>query len=280
MFRTLDVGWNVVPLTADPSTHRKFEPRVEGRDNGHAICGPIAMRGALPGMVLEIDIIDIQPGEWGWTGAGGSPSPLNKRLGIAEHGQRLVWAIDRETRTARNQLGIEVSISPFMGVMGMPPAEPGVHSTRPPRATGGNIDCKELLPGSKLFLPIAVEGGLFSTGDGHAAQGDGEVSGTGIECPIERVELGFTLREDLKLKTPRALTDAGWISFGFDEDLDEAMAAALDDMLDLLGEQFGLSRSDAIGVASAAVDLHVTQVVNGVSGVHAILPHDAVRKAS
>ncbi len=280
VFRTLDVGWNLVPLNEDPSTHRKFEPRVEGRDSGHAICGPVAIRGAQPGMTLEIDIIDIQPGTWGWTRAGGFPSPLNKRLGIHEGGQTLVWTIDREAGTARNQLGVEVSTAPFMGVMGMPPAEPGIHSTVPPRVTGGNIDCKELLPGSKLFLPVAVEGGLFSTGDGHAAQGDGEVSGTGIECPIDRVELRFTLREDVKLKTPRANTEAGWITFGFDEDLDEAMAQALDAMLDLMGEQFGLSRADAIGVASAAVDLHITQVVNRTLGVHAILPHGAVRLGS
>jgi acetamidase/formamidase len=280
VFRTLDVGWNLVPLTADPATHRKFEPRVSGRDDGHAVCGPVEVRGALPGMSLEIEIIDIQPGDWGWTRAGGFPSELNKRLDIHEQGQTLVWSIDRASGTARNQLGIEVPISPFMGVMGMPPAEPGIHSTVPPRVTGGNIDCKELLPGSTLYLPIAVEGGLFSTGDGHAAQGDGEVSGTGIECPIERVELAFTLRPDLTLKAPRANTAAGWLTFGFDEDLDEAMAMALDGMLDLLGEQFDLSRSEAIGVASAAVDLHVTQVVNRVKGVHAILPHGVVTRRS
>ncbi len=278
IFRTMDVGWNLVPLTADPSTHRKFEPRVAGRDDGHAVCGPVAIRGAQPGMTLEIDIIDIQSGDWGWTRAGGFPSPLNKRLNIHEQGQTLVWTIDQESKTARNQLGFEVPIAPFMGVMGMPPAEPGIHSTVPPRVTGGNIDCKELLPGSTLYLPIAVEGGLFSTGDGHAAQGDGEVSGTGIECPIDRVELGFTLRTDLALNAPRANTAAGWITFGFNADLDEAMAMALDGMLDLMGEQYGLSRSDAIGVASAVVDLHVTQVVNRVLGVHAILPHGLLHK--
>jgi acetamidase/formamidase len=277
VFRTLDVGWNIVPLTADPATHQKFSPRVPGRDDGHAICGPVAVRGAEPGMTLEIEIISIEPGSWGWNRAGGFPSPLNKRLGVADSGKTLVWTIDRARKTARNQIGVEVPISPFMGVMGMPPAEPGIHPTRPPRVTGGNIDCKELLPGASLFLPIAVPGGLFSTGDGHAAQGDGEVSGTGIECPIDRVELAFTLHEDFEIATPRANTAAGWITFGFDEDLDEAMAIALGAMLDLMGEQYGLSRSDALGVASPAVDLHVTQVVNGVCGVHAILPHGVVR---
>ncbi|HEX3724304.1 MAG TPA: acetamidase/formamidase family protein [Nitrolancea sp.] len=280
VFRTLDVGWNLVPLTEDPATHKKFSPRVPGRDNGHAICGPVAVRGAEPGMTLEIEIISIEPGSWGWNRAGGTPSPLNRRLGVADSGQTLVWTIDRERGMARSQIGFEVPISPFMGVMGMPPAESGIHPTPPPRNTGGNIDCKELLPGSSLFLPIAVAGGLFSTGDGHARQGDGEVSGTGIECPIDRVELAFTLHKDLTIETPRADTAVGWITFGFDEDLDEAMAIALSAMLDLMGEQYGLSRSDALGVASAAVDLHVTQVVNGVSGVHAILPHGLVRATS
>ena len=90
--------------------------------------------------------------------------------------------------------------------MGMPPAEPGLHPTRPPRATGGNIDCKELGPGRSLFLPVAVPGALFCVGDGHAAQGDGEVCETAIECPMERVELSFRLHRDLRLRTPRALT--------------------------------------------------------------------------
>src|SRR5438105_11776630 len=118
--------------------------------------------------------------------------------------------------------GRRIALRPFMGVMGMPPDEPGVHSTTPPRPTGGNIDCKELVAGSTLFLPIAVPGGLFSVGDGHGVQGDGEVCTTAIECPMERVELGFRLRDDIHLRYPRAHTPAGWITLGFDRDLDEA----------------------------------------------------------
>lgn len=109
------------------------------------------------------------------------------------------------------------------GVYGMPPAKPGVHSTIPPRPTGGNIDCKELIAGSTLYLPIEVEGGLFSTGDGHVAQGDGEVSITAIECPMERVDLSFEVLDDMPLSTPIAKTAAGWVTMGFHEDLDEAM---------------------------------------------------------
>jgi acetamidase/formamidase len=158
----------------------------------------------------------------------------------------------------------------------MPPAEPGVHPTAPPRATGGNIDCKELVAGSTLYLPVAVPGGLFSVGDGHALQGDGESSTTAIECPMDRVTLTFGLRPDMRLTTPRANTPAGWITLGFDENLQEATMIALSAMLDLMVEQHDLTRLQALALASLVVDLHVTQIVNGVRGVHAILPHGAL----
>jgi acetamidase/formamidase len=165
---------------------------------------------------------------------------------------------------------------PFLGIMGMPPGEPGRHSTTPPRACGGNIDCKELVVGSSLYLPIPVDGALFSTGDAHALQGDGEVAGPALECPMERAELEFVLHPDLHLARPRAHTPAGWVTFGFDADLDEAMAVALSDMLDLLVELGGGDRKQAMALASLLVDLRVTQVVNGVRGVHAIVSHDAL----
>jgi acetamidase/formamidase len=165
-----------------------------------------------------------------------------------------------------------------MGVMGMPPDVPGVLPTAPPRDCGGNIDCKELVAGSTLYLPIAVPGGLFSVGDGHGAQGDGEASGTAIECPMERVNLTFDLHPDLRLRAPRANTPAGWITFGFHEDLDEATIQATDGMLQLLGEQYGLARPEALAIASIVVDLRITQIVNGVRGVHAVLPHGALTR--
>jgi acetamidase/formamidase len=174
-----------------------------------------------------------------------------------------------------NQYGHTVELRPFMGVMGMPPDAPGLHSTVPPRVTGGNLDCKELVSGSTLYLPIAVPGGLFSVGDGHARQGDGEVSVTAIECPMERVDLTFALLPELHLATPRAHTPAGWLTFGIHEDLDEAALIALAAMIDLLVERHGLSRHQALGLASVVVDLRITQMVNGVRGVHALLPHDA-----
>jgi acetamidase/formamidase len=164
---------------------------------------------------------------------------------------------------------------PFVGNLGMPPAEPGRHSTFPPRFCGGNLDCKELVAGSTLYLPIAVAGGLFSLGDGHAVQGDGEVSGPALECPMERVSVTFTLLNDMPLRMPQADTPAGWLAFGVHEDLDEAMWLALDGMLDAL-ERRGYDRKEALMLASLTVDLRITQIVNGMKGVHAILPHGAL----
>jgi acetamidase/formamidase len=162
----------------------------------------------------------------------------------------------------------------------MPPAEPGVHSTQPPRACGGNIDCKELVAGTTLFLPIPVDGALLSAGDGHAAQGDGEISQLAIEAPVDRARLTLTVRQDLPLTMPIAWTPDAWLTFGFDEDLDEAAALAIEGMLDLMGREHGFERREALAYASVVVDLRVTQMVNRARGVHARLPHGALRPPS
>lgn len=276
-FQTLDAGWNLLEQDDPFAPPRKFEPRDPQLDAGHALCGPVAVRGAKPGMTLEIRINHVVPGRWGWSLAGGFPSPLNQRLGIADgvlHGSQ--WSLDAASGLATNAQGRSVRMHPFMGVLGMPPAEPGVHSTTPPRVSGGNIDCKELIAGSALFLPVAVEGGLFSTGDGHAVQGDGEVAGPALECPMQQVDLEFYLHEGLSLTVPRANTPAGWITLGFHEDMNEAWVMALEGMLTLMGEHFGMERKEALMMASLVVDLRITQVVNGVVGVHAVLPHGAI----
>jgi acetamidase/formamidase len=159
----------------------------------------------------------------------------------------------------------------------MPPAEPGVHSTGPPRRSGGNIDCKELVAGTTLYLPIPVDGAFLSLGDGHGAQGDGEVSGTAIECPLEHARVTIDLVDDLQLEWPVARTADAWITFGFDEDLDAAGERAVEGMLDLMERELGVSRPHALALASVVVDVRVTQAVNGVKGAHAILRDDAVR---
>lgn len=275
-FRTLDVSWGLGPFSEN-GERKEFPDRDPVKDRGHALCGPVAIRGAKPGMVLEIQINSIRPGKYGFTTAGGFPSEVNRKLGL-DQGERyrLDWKIDPELMVAESQFAHKIKISPFVGIMGMPPAESGIHPTTPPRATGGNIDCKDLVAGSILYLPIEVEGGLFSVGDGHAAQGDGEVANPALECPMERIDVSLFLREDMDLKGPRAKTANSWITFGFDEDLDQAALKALEAMVDLMGEQYGTERKEAVALASSIVDLRISQIVNGVKGVHAVLPHGAL----
>ena len=276
-FTTLDCGWGTEPRDGGGEPLRRFEPRHAVLDAGHALCGPVAIRGAAPGMTLEVRVGEIRTGTWGWSEAGGWDNEVNRRLGLTTQACRLHWDLDVDRGVATNQHGHSITMRPFMGVMGMPPAEPGVHPTSPPRETGGNLDLKELVTGASLFLPIAVPGGLFSVGDGHAAQGDGEVGETAIECPIERCDLTLVLHPELSITTPRAETRDTWITLGFDEDLDEAMFRALDAMLALMGERYGMARAEALAMASVVVNLRVTQVVNGVKGVHAILAKNAIR---
>ena len=276
-FRTLDADWNLGPRlsTRHDEPPEQVASRLPGHETGHALCGPVAIRGAEPGMALSVRIEAVRPGPWGYTAVGGFAHPLNTRLGVDCEGTYLLWTLDADALVGRTQHGHTVALRPFMGILGMPPDAPGLHSTVPPRATGGNLDCKELVAGSTLYLPIAVPGGLFSTGDGHARQGDGEAAVTAIECPME-VDLTFSLVPSLHLDAPRADTPAGWITFGLDERLDDAAAAALHAMVDLIAEQYGTSLHIALGLASAVVDLRVTQLVNGVQGVHAVLPHGAI----
>jgi acetamidase/formamidase len=268
-FRTLDSGWSAGPWTGE---RRRVPEWREGC--AHALTGPVEIRGARPGMVLEVRIDAVVPGSWGTTYAGVRSTAWTARLGIdtpAVH----AWEIDATAGTARNQHGHTVAVRPFLGVIGMPPPEPGRHSTVPPYWHGGNLDCRELVAGSTLYLPIPVEGGLLSVGDGHAAQGDGEVSGTAIECP-SRAQLTLDVRDDLALDWPCARSDGAWLTFGFDQDLTAAAWKANEGMLDLLEREHALDRREALALASVVVDLRVTQLVNGVLGVHAVLRDDAV----
>ena len=270
-FSCLNAGWWDL-------SRQRFEPRDPELDAGHALVGPIEVLGATAGQTLAIAVEEVRIGPWGITDAGGWSTPLNERLDVAD-GETVVldWELDADAAVGRDQVGRTVSLTPFLGVIGMPPDEPGIHPTAPPRACGGNIDCRELVAGTTLLLPIPVAGALVSAGDGHAAQGDGEVSQLAIEAPVERARLTLTLRDDLELSAPIAWTPEAWLTFGFDEDLDEAAALAIDAMLELMGREHELERREALALASVVVDLRVTQMVNGVRGIHARLAHDALR---
>ena len=277
-FSTLDAGWGLEPPHPDGSERRRFEPLDPELDSGHPLIGPVNVRNARAGMTLEVEIEEVRVGSFGLTVAGGWSTFLNDRLGVGEGESRvLAWELDADAAVGRDRDGREVALAPFLGVLGMPPPEPGTYPTGPPRAWGGNLDCKELVAGTTLLLPIPVDGALFSAGDGHARQGDGEVSSTAIECPLERAQLSLSLRDDLQLAAPVARTRDEWLAFGLGEDLDEAAANAVESMLELMGRELGLERRDALALASVVVDLRVTQVVNGVLGVHAVLRDDAIR---
>ncbi|MEJ7839177.1 MAG: acetamidase/formamidase family protein, partial [Thermomicrobiales bacterium] len=276
VFKTLDARWTVQPPPDQLTPGIQFVPKDPIRDNGHALCGPIFINGAEPGMVLAIEIGDIVTGSYGWNFGGGWVNGINDRLGVEADEVRLGWNLDSTSGVATDQFGHNVRMAPFFGVMGMPSADSNPIPSWTPRPQGGNIDCKELRTGTTLYLPIAVSGGLFSAGDGHARQGDGEVSTTAIECPFESAILTFNLRDDLALLNPMARTADSWITFGFSDDLDEAAIIALDGMLDLFGRELGIPRNQALALSSVVVDLRVTQIVNGVKGVHAVIPDGAI----
>jgi acetamidase/formamidase len=252
VFSCPNAGWRIAP-------DETFEPRDEQLDAGHALVGPIEVRGARAGKTLVVHVDEVRPGVFGETFAPDT---------------RVEWTLAGDEGV--DDRGTRVALAPFLGVMGMPPDEPGVHSTGPPRRSGGNIDCKELVAGTTLYLPISVDGARFSAGDGHAAQGDGELSGTAIECFVERAQLTLDL-SDLELRSPLARTANAWVAFGFDEDLDAATEQAIGTMLDLMEREHGVDRNYAIALGSVAVDLRITQIVNGVKGVHAVLADGAIR---
>jgi acetamidase/formamidase len=250
-FATPNAGWWL-----DDET--RFEPRSSPEDDGHPLAGPIEVCGARPGQTLVVRIDEVTPGPWGET--------------LSRWPHRIGWKLDGRTGVAST--GQRVRLAPFLGVMGMPPVGHGVHSTIPPRPQGGNIDCKELVEGTILYLPIPVDGALFSAGDGHAAQGDGEVSGTAIECPVN-AQVTLDVRDDLRLDAPIARVDGAWLAFGFDSDLHAAALVATAGIVALLRREHDLSGEDALMLASVVVDLRITQIANDVLGVHAVLRDDA-----
>jgi acetamidase/formamidase len=167
--------------------------------------------------------------------------------------------------------GMEIELRPFFGVMGVaPPAAWGAVSTLPPRQNGGNLDNKELVAGTTLYLPIFTDGALFSAGDGHAVQGDGEVCINAIETGLVG-RFRLTVRDDMRLEWPYAETQTHVVTMAFDPDLDDCVVVALRLMLDVIQRRAGLTRSHAYMLASLAADLRITQVVNGNKGVHVML---------
>jgi acetamidase/formamidase len=277
---SIDPGDTVVVRSLDASGHLarqtfagEKQPAMFPARRGHCLTGPILVRGAQPGDLLALRVVSLRPDPWGWTVAAARDTPVTRRLGLAGGPPSwLLWEIDPAAGKATCGTGFARSLAPFLGVMGTAPDEPGEHSTIPPRAAcGGNIDCRELVAGTTLYLPVTVPGALLYLGDGHAAQGDGEVGGTAIECAMTtEVVIGRAVGRPLR--SIHAETPAGRITFGFDADLNAAMGDALESMVCWLQALLDLGKGAALAIASTCVDLRITQVANQTWGVHAVLP--------
>jgi len=254
-----------------PDSLKRVEERVSQRGPGaHPLTGPIYVDGAEPGDTLEVHIVSIEFlhnfGVNAFTPVSGMLPDDFPYAGV----KLLRWAPGSDHIDFAP--GIVLPIAPFFGSIGVaPPALIGRISSRPPGWHGGNIDNKDLVAGSTLYLPVHVAGALLSIGDGHAGQGDGEVTGTAIETSLRGM---FELRvhKGERLKWPRAETPTAYISMGLNEDLDEAARLAVREMIDFLVAQRHLSRDDAYMLCSVAGNLHVTQAVDATKGVHMSLP--------
>ena len=229
------------------------------------VCGPVFVEGAQPGDTLEVELLDFQPADWGWTAAipgfgllaDDFPDPA---LRITRLGSGVAEFLP----------GVQIPLAPFCGVLGLAPAgEP--RSTIPPTELGGNMDTRHLIAGATLWLPVAVPGALFSLGDGHAAQGDGEVCGTAIETPM-RARVRLTVRHDVHVSAPEFTTagplgestnKAAWLGAdGVGPDLMVAARDAVRRMVDRLGQRYGLAAIDAYMLFSVAGDLRITEIVD------------------
>jgi acetamidase/formamidase len=263
----------VVAPSAVPQYQRDIFREVKDRGPGpHVLTGPVEIKGAMPGDVLEVRILEIDFAlDWGF-------NLQRPYTGTLPDEFTALWTriipINRRTKTAEVARGVVVPVDkPFFGTMGVAPdATLGRISSGPPGIHTGNLDNKDLIAGTTLLMPVHVAGALFSVGDAHAAQGHGEVDLTAIETGL-RGKFQFTVRKDMKLRWPRAETPTHWVVMGLNPDLDEAMKIAVRETIDFITARFPhLTREEAYMIASVATDYHVTQVVDGTKGVHGLIP--------
>ena len=259
-----------------PQSLKVVEENVKTRGPGaHPMTGPIFIDGAEPGDSLEIHIQTIEfLHPWGVTAflPGGGTLPDD----FPYNGLKLV-RIDERAGTAQFAPGITLRLAPFFGSIGVaPPVLQGRISSTAPGPHGGNLDNKDLVAGSILYLPVNVTGGLLSIGDGHGVQADGEVTGTALETSL-RGTFQVILRKGKRLNWPRAETPTHYITMGLSEDLDQASRLAVREMVDFLVTEKGMIRDEAYLLCSLAADLHVTQTVDMTKGVHAMLPKSIFR---
>ena len=249
--------------------HRAILDEIKPYLGPHILTGPVAVRGAQRGDTLEVRIRDVQlRADWSYNGI----KPLRGTLPEDFPMLRILQIpLDRKRMTATLPWGPTLPLRPFFGIMGVAPrAEYGAVSSIEPREFGGNLDNKELVAGTTLLLPVWADGALFSAGDGHAVQGDGEVNLMALETPMSGT-FELILHKGKSLTFPRALTPTHYIAMGTDPDLDDAAKQALREMIKWLVELKGWAPEDAYTFCSLACDLRVTQLVDGHKGIHAMV---------
>jgi len=245
-------------------------PLASRGPGGHLLTGPIAVEGAEPGDTLEIRILKIDLAiAYAYNGFGPAAGLLRDDF---PYRKTKIIPLDRGKMVGHFGPGIDIPLHPFFGSLGVaPPPTMGRWDSTPPTIIGGNMDNKELVAGTTLFLPVYVPGGLFEVGDGHAGQGNGEVDVTAMETSLVGT-FEFVLHKGEKLPYPRAETPTHFIAMGFDDDLAVATVKAVRNMVDFLVTQKGLSRDDAYMLTSVAVDVDITELVDRNKGVHVMMP--------
>jgi acetamidase/formamidase len=247
---------------------------------GHFLTGPIYIEGAEPGDVLEVEIRDVRMNlGYAYNGMGQNGVLADVFADRPADRKRRIIPLDRQRKIARFAPGVEVPLRPFFGSMGVaPPPSAGRIGSSPPGVHAGNLDNKELSAGAKLYIPIHAAGALFQVGDGHAAQADGEADQTGLETSLTGV-FRFTVRKDMKLKWPRGETPTHIIAMGLDPDISKAIRIAAEETVDYLSSTRGLSPEDSYMLMSVAIDLRLTQLVDGTRGAHAMIPKSLFLKS-
>jgi acetamidase/formamidase len=250
-------------------------PQEAKGPGGHLLSGPIAIAGAQPGDVLEVRIREIRldvPFAYNTNGRNGFLAD------VFPESRTKIIPLDRKRRTGHFGNGIDIPLRPFFGSMGVaPPESAGRVNSAPPGIHAGNLDNRELVAGTTLFIPVHAAGALFEVGDGHAGQGNGEIDITAMETSLTGV-FQFVLHHDMHLKWPRAETPAHYITMGLDPDLTQAARICALETVDFLVNEKKLSREDAYALASVAVDFAITQLVDGTRGVHAMIPKSLFTK--
>jgi acetamidase/formamidase len=225
----------------------------------HALTGPVYVEGAEPGDVLKVTLLELEPGDWGWTGV--TPD-FGFLAGEEDAAAIKTYSLDKERNIVVFSDGIEIPLAPFPGVMGVAPDTDEMLSTIPPRANGGNMDDPNMTVGTVVYFPVFVEGALFSVGDTHAVQGHGEVAGTAVEAPMRVVYRIEVLKGVRPIPEPQYETDDYYATTGFATTIDEAAKKATRYMIDYLVAEHELSRADAYMLCSLACDLKIAEVVD------------------